>query len=345
MSHHFAVRSLALLTLLAVAGCAATPDGAGPDEEENVGEISEALSNVCPPTSNVTGVDVASYQHPGGKAIDWKKVATNRKFAYVKSTQGTAYANPYYPNDMANGRSAGLVMGSYAVIGPKSKTGKTGAEQAAYFLAHSSIKPGDLPPLLDVEPFAEYGSVLPESSTVLSWLTAVEKAIGRKPTVYIRPDLVVQLGTPAYLGAYALNIPNYSNCPGYPNAYPVKNLRFWQYTDNATVPGITAAVDGIRFYGDLAALKAFAGNAAPADAGPADDGIEAVSPPPTFVGAGGPDNTPGSSAPSNGGAPLEDAGSDADGCAMTGGRTGSGVSGLLLALAAVVVARSRRRSA
>jgi len=259
MHNSFAV-VVALGVAVSLVACAgqSMEDGDG----EHLGQGTEALTNVCPPVGSVLGIDVASYQHPNGAAIDWAKVATQRQFVYVKATQDTGYANPNYAGDVTGARTAGLIAGSYAVVAPQSKTGASGAAQAQFFLAHSSLKPGDLPPLLDVEPFAEYGSVLPELATITGWLDTVEKAIGRKPTIYIRPDLIARLGTPPSLAAYAMNIANYSTCPGFPDCYPVERLTFWQYTDNASVPGIAAAVDGIRFYGDLTALRAFAAGGA-----------------------------------------------------------------------------------
>ena len=48
----------------------------------------------------ITGVDVASYQHPGGAAIDWGQVrSAGHRFAYVKASEGTSYTNPYFAQD------------------------------------------------------------------------------------------------------------------------------------------------------------------------------------------------------------------------------------------------------
>jgi hypothetical protein len=46
------------------------------------------------------GVDVASFQHPGGAAINWSQVASaGYRFAFVKATQGNYYTNPYFSSD------------------------------------------------------------------------------------------------------------------------------------------------------------------------------------------------------------------------------------------------------
>jgi len=38
--------------------------------------------------ADITGPDVASYQHPGGASIDWSQVKNSgRNFAFVKATE------------------------------------------------------------------------------------------------------------------------------------------------------------------------------------------------------------------------------------------------------------------
>ena len=47
--------------------------------------------------STVEGIDVASFQHPKGAAINWTQVAQAAyKFAFIKVSEGSYYTNPYY---------------------------------------------------------------------------------------------------------------------------------------------------------------------------------------------------------------------------------------------------------
>ena len=240
------------LLLAALPACAAPP-GSG----EHVGEATEALSNVCPSTS-VNGIDIASFQHPGGAGINWGQVATAEKFVIVKATESNDYVNGYYAGDVAGARGAGLIAGSYHFLAPSSQTGVSGTAQAQYFLAHASIQPGDLPPMLDVETSSLYNSVLPSVGDVTSWLSTVQSATGMKPIIYIGYYVIGDLGTPSALGDYFINVPNYSSCPSYPDSYPIANLVMWQKTSTASIPGISGHVDADEFYGDMNALLNFA---------------------------------------------------------------------------------------
>jgi lysozyme len=60
------------------------------------------------------GVDVSTWQHPDGKAIDWHEVAlAGYSFAIVKATQGTTWVNPWLDRDLDDARAAGLLVGTY----------------------------------------------------------------------------------------------------------------------------------------------------------------------------------------------------------------------------------------
>jgi GH25 family lysozyme M1 (1,4-beta-N-acetylmuramidase) len=239
------------LLLAALPACSALT---GTDED--VGEARQALSNVCP-SASVAGIDIASFQHPSGAGINWGQVAGAEKFVIIKATESNDYVNGYYAGDIAGARGAGLIAGSYHFLAPSSQTGVSGTAQAQYFLAHASIQQGDLPPMLDVETSSLYNSVLPSVADVTSWLSTVESATGVKPIIYIGYYVIGDLGTPGALGAYPINVPNYSSCPSYPDSYPIANLVMWQKTSTASIPGITGNVDADEFYGDDNALLNF----------------------------------------------------------------------------------------
>ena len=65
------------------------------------------------------GVDVASFQHPNGAAINWPRVhASGIGFAAVKATEGAYYRNPHALADLAQARAAGLSVVAYAFAIP-----------------------------------------------------------------------------------------------------------------------------------------------------------------------------------------------------------------------------------
>src|SRR6516162_6574316 len=75
------------------------------------------------------GVDVASFQHPGGAPISWSEVAqAGYRFAAIKATEGTYYKNPWYPTDSSGANAAGLYMTAYAFAIPNYSDGTSQAD-------------------------------------------------------------------------------------------------------------------------------------------------------------------------------------------------------------------------
>ena len=78
------------------------------------------------------GVDVSSWQHPGGQPIDWEKVAADGyAFALVKASQGASYVNPWLARDLEDARAAGLLVGAYHFV----ETGVDGKVQGEHAVA------------------------------------------------------------------------------------------------------------------------------------------------------------------------------------------------------------------
>jgi lysozyme len=79
----------------------------------------------APAGAFVTGVDVASWQHPGtsgttcGSPIDWYAVKNaGHSFAYIKATESTTYTNPCFAQDWQGAANAGLYRGAYHYARP-----------------------------------------------------------------------------------------------------------------------------------------------------------------------------------------------------------------------------------
>jgi hypothetical protein len=98
---------------------AATVGGCGAeDASESPGEIAQALKPACAPAETVLGIDIASYQHPNGAAIDWNAVAANRRFVIIKASEGTGYTNAWYADDSTQARAHGMWPRSEATCRP-----------------------------------------------------------------------------------------------------------------------------------------------------------------------------------------------------------------------------------
>jgi lysozyme len=122
------------------------------------------------------GLDIASFQHPNGAGINWRRVADHGyKFVFIKATQSDNYVNPYYAADRAGAEKNGLKVGAYAFAIPNASPGW---KQADYLLANMGHT--TLAPVLDIE-WNVYGancySLSP--SQIVSWVASFERAIHR----------------------------------------------------------------------------------------------------------------------------------------------------------------------
>jgi GH25 family lysozyme M1 (1,4-beta-N-acetylmuramidase) len=99
-------------------------------------------------TAAVRGIDVSTWQHPNGAAIDWEEVeGTGITFVLVKVTQGDSYVNPWAARDLEDARAAGLLTGAYHYF----DAGVPAGAQALNFMSHAIGSNFDLGVWLDWE--------------------------------------------------------------------------------------------------------------------------------------------------------------------------------------------------
>lgn len=221
----------------------------------------------APVSALLTGVDVASYQHPAGAPIDWVAVRNaGHNFAIVKATEGSGYTNPYFAGDWNGAAAAGLYRGAYHYARPALPL-STAVDQARYFVSRAGSMTGgvDLPGVLDLEETGGLGQRdLADWTRV--WLGEVERLTGKLPILYTgyyfwRDNV----GNPADIGArYRLWLPSYPNDPNSTTFRPLvpagwATWTFWQYTSTGSVPGISGNVDVNRFCCDGGTLAGMAG--------------------------------------------------------------------------------------
>ena len=220
----------------------------------------------------LTGVDVASFQHPGNDPIDWDAVrASGKSFAFVKATEATNYSNPWFQRDWDGAGRAGLYRGAYHFARPKLPI-STAVDQARYFVATTGTMTGDndLPGVLDLETDGGL-SKSDLAQWTRTWLGEVKRLTGKAPIIYTGYYFWRdEVGSPADIAVnYRLWLPSY---PADPESTTFKPLvpggwaswTFWQYSSTAKVPGINGPVDVNRFCCDVASLAALGGAAAAA---------------------------------------------------------------------------------
>ena len=196
------------------------------------------------------GVDVASFQHPSGDAINWSRSPRARiRFAAVKATEGTYYTNPFALTDLAAAKAAGLSVGAYAFAIPNGNGGsKSAVAQADHLVSYLGASSRTVPIMLDIEfdPYVNsdhtnqcYGLT---QAAMVSWVTAFDTEIhrktGRLPVIYTpAPWWNSCTGSSTGFSQIPLWIPSYGvTSPGLPAGWG--NWSIWQYTSSGTVDGI-----------------------------------------------------------------------------------------------------------
>ena len=223
--------------------------------EDPTGAASEAVV-VCAHGATVEGIDVSVYQ----STVDWPSVrAAGRVFAIARVGDGTGH-DPTFARNWSGMRSAGIIRGAYQFFRP----GDDPTALADIMVgAVGMLGAGDLPCTLDVEA-ADGVSAGTIAANIRTWIDRVQAGTGKLPMIYTGyyfwRDSV---GSTAF-GADPLWIAAYGPaCPNVPS--PWTDWRFFQYTDAASVSGVSGGVDGDRFNGTLVDLQAFAGMASGPD--------------------------------------------------------------------------------
>lgn len=218
-----------------------------------------------PTSGTILGADIASWQHPGNRDIDFIKMYdAGIRFLYIKGSSGGDPANAtairWSTVDFPKAREAGLLTGIYhaALIAPGSSVdsaAQQGAAQGSRAVSNMNAlggyKPGVLPIALDVEGFSIEGwATLPSPAVVTAFtnafVTTVKAQSGRTPVIYSNLSFLKQYITDPNLKNYPLWVANLTTGgnPGalnngtclptvWTSAGCNLNWMFWQYTHTA----------------------------------------------------------------------------------------------------------------
>jgi GH25 family lysozyme M1 (1,4-beta-N-acetylmuramidase) len=219
-----------------------------------------AAAQAGPVSGAAQGVDVASFQHPKGAAINWQQVAgAGIKFAAVKVTEGAYYTNPFAAADLTDAKAAGLTAIGYAFAIPNG-----GSSGTTHFSADPKIQaddlvsalPSSMPVMLDIE-YDPYAGPLPNGdgttgvcyglspASMVSWIAGFDAEVQAKtgwlPVIYTTKGWwSTCTGGSTAFGQAPIWPADYSNSsPLLPAGWGTWNL--WQYTSVGTVSGIQTA--------------------------------------------------------------------------------------------------------
>lgn len=197
----------------------------------------------------IHGIDVSSYQ----EKIDWTKVQAMQSqhikigFTYIKATEGLTGVDKNFKSNWAKAHAAGIPCGAYHFF----IAGKSGMIQAVNFIKNVQLKPGDLPPVVDIE---ELYNTPPQTmrEALKEYLSTIERFYHVKPVIYSYATFYND-----YLNGdfddYPLWVAHYFE-ENKPRVH--RHWDFWQHNENGHVYGISTPVDFNVFNGDSIAFRA-----------------------------------------------------------------------------------------
>jgi lysozyme len=200
------------------------------------------------------GIDISYYQGE----VDWTAVRGDGVgFAYLKATEGGDRIDPRFRENWEGARAAGVHRGAYHFW----YHCRSGAEQAAWFIANVPKDAEALPPVLDMEwtPFSPTCTARPDASTLHAemqdWLDTVEAHYGKRPVIYTSVDFFRDRIHDAFHN-YHLWV---RSVAGHPSIrYGNRKWRIWQHTATGRTAGIKGHVDQNVFAGSLSDFVLFA---------------------------------------------------------------------------------------
>lgn len=204
------------------------------------------------PTSNagsaaqypVGGFDIS---HFNGE-VDWSKVAdTKKRFVVLKATEGIDWVDPTFNTHWVAAKKAGLVRGAYHFFVSHDDP----AQEAEWYIKNVALEKGDLPPIVDVER-AEKTDLTDLAKRLREFVRKLEAHFGEKPIIYTGPNFwnsyIKEPFEDHHLWIADYGVPE----PVMPHGW--KRWTFWQFTQQASLPGVEKSVDLNSFAGGQAEL-------------------------------------------------------------------------------------------
>lgn len=201
----------------------------------------------------VGGPDVSSAQGD----VDWTKVkGAGYDLVFPKVSDGDVLDPTYAAARLTSIRTAGLSFAPYyfarvAAPGNNERPPRAECAMAVYFAMKQGWgNTGDLPLVYDFEDLNGQ-TAAKAAAHLMGWVTAYKGLMGHNPIIYTTPGFFTQINNAltaaqrTTLAACPLWIAHWAVAsPTIPA--PWADWTFWQFTDKASVAGVTVAVDNNR---------------------------------------------------------------------------------------------------
>lgn len=180
---------------------------------------------------DIHGIDISHHQG----TINWgrvKRATLHRQpisFVFIKCTEGITRTDRLYKRNQKEIRKQGFLFGAYHFFLPN----RSAKKQAENFIRNANLRPGDLPPVLDVEKCGNLNK-RQLAEAVLTWLDIVGKHYNCVPILYTGHSFRKKHLTDDRLGKYPLWKAHYQKG----GVITGNEWTFCQYTRHGHVAGI-----------------------------------------------------------------------------------------------------------
>ena len=213
-------RPLLAAVALVLAACGAgrdAPDAPGP-------------ARLLPPGAE--GIDLSHHNGP----VDWGRLGTEPlDFVYLKATEGTDHTDPRFQENWQAATRLGWQVGAYHFY----LLCREGAPQAENFIRQVEVRPGTLPPAVDLEHAHNCkarGGRDAALTELRAFLGALEAEYGAVPVIYTTPAFHAEWLAGEGFEAHPVWIRSLEGPPELPHA-------IWQYSMKGKVAGVEGNVD------------------------------------------------------------------------------------------------------
>ena len=206
------------------------------------------------------GIDVSHYD----EAVDFAQVrASGRTFAYIKATEGSDWLDSWYTRNSQSATAAGVAWGPYHFF--RAYSIASAQAQAEHFWATIKGTSYTLRPVVDVETADGQQRAADVRAILQAFCDRFRELSGEDPVIYSYTSYIREYGLAKQFGSYVLWQADYRATRGDTGW----DAAVWQYSEDGTVPGVTApSVDLDRLYDTSAYTSgtAPAASSAPAQA-------------------------------------------------------------------------------
>ncbi len=180
----------------------------------------------------VWGIDISKHQ----RSVDWCRVYDRNPpdFVFLKATEGLIITDPTYARHARTLDSLGVLWGAYHFFGHRTD----GRDQARNFIRVAGLRPGNLAPVLDIEPHRFMKDPKKMVVQARAFCDEIRRYYGVNPIIYCSTffyESYLRKDFPS--DRYTLWIADYRCDPQH------LDWLFWQHTDKHRIEGIATHVD------------------------------------------------------------------------------------------------------